>query len=416
MADFPKLAHLSTGRFGRFTSLARAGLGTAASVAFGSSAGVEQAVEKLGELRGIGTKVGQMAGLVESSLDPAMRAKVGPALARLRAHAASSPYEAIEGIFIEDFGKPPAELFATFEREAFASASLGQVHRASLPDGTQLAVKVQHPGIQKAFAGDLENVTTFGSMAASFIMPEHTSKAFIAGVKSGFLAELDYAREADNMMTFKRLLANDPDLETPTWVAERSSGRVLSTTFLRGDPVEVARSYDDETRRRQGAAVRRLILSGLADHGVLYADAHAGNFLFRDDGTTGVLDFGSVFRFDNPQRDAFRAVADAAIAGDRSQFSPAVLRAYGIGNREMLEVVANVQWLAFGALARGDTIDDAHVRAIAQAIGEFKRRLIGSKLELPPFMPFLMRTLLATNALMAALDAPASGPVGRIDA
>jgi predicted unusual protein kinase regulating ubiquinone biosynthesis (AarF/ABC1/UbiB family) len=414
MADGPKLAALATGRLGRFASLARAGLGTAASVAFGSSSGVELAVERLGELRGIGTKVGQMAGLVEAQLDPAMRAKVGPALAKLRAQAASSPYAAIAVIVHEDLGAPPEELFASFTPEPFASASLGQVHHATGTDGAKLAVKVQHPGIQQAFRGDLENVTSFGRMATSFIMPEDQGKAFIDGVKSGFLAELDYVREADNLRTFERLVAGDPDLETPRVIADRSSSRVLTTTFLRGDPVEVARTYDAPTRRRQAAAVRKLVLSGLTDHGLLYADAHAGNFLFRADGTVGVLDFGSVFRFEEPQRQAFAALRDAAGANDRAAFTPAIARAYGVGSDTMIEVVGNVQWLAFGGLVRGEAISDAHVRAVATAIGELKKRLFGSKLVLPPFMPFLMRTLLATNALMAALDAPESGPLGTL--
>jgi predicted unusual protein kinase regulating ubiquinone biosynthesis (AarF/ABC1/UbiB family) len=417
MADVPRLAALATGRLGRFASLARAGLGTAASVAMGSSSGVEFAVERLGELRGIGTKVGQMAGLVEANLDPAMRARVGPALAKLRAQAASSPYEAIAEIVREDLGALPDELFASFEREPFASASLGQVHlatSATSATSARLAVKVQHPGIQKAFRGDLENVTALGRMATSFIMPENQGKAFIESVKSGFLAELDYAREADNLALFARLLAGDPDLEVPSLIADRSSARVLTATFLRGDPVEVARGYDAPTRRRQAAAVRRLVLSALTDHGALYADAHAGNFLFRADGTVGVLDFGSVFLFDEPQREAFAALRDAAVAGDRAAFTLAVERAHGAGSDTMIGAVRDVQWLAFGGLARGEAISDAHVRAVASAIGDLKRKMLGSRMSLPPFMPFLMRTLLATSALMAALDAPDSGPVGRL--
>lgn len=414
MSDGPKLADLTTGRLGRFASLARAGLGTAASMALGSSGGVEKAVERLGELRGIGTKVGQMAGIVEAHLDPQLRAQVGPALARLRAHAAASPYEAIAATVRDELGAPVDELFGSFDPTPFASASLGQVHRAVLHDGRLVAVKVQHPGIDTAFRGDLENVTAFGRMATSFVMPEDQGKAFIQGVKDGFLAELDYLREAENLRGFAALLARDPDLETPSVVAERSSARVLTTSFLEGYPVERARGHDDATRKRQAAAVRRMVISGLTDHGVLYADAHAGNFLFRPDGTVGVLDFGSVFHFDDPQRDAFAALRDAALVGDRAAFVRAVARAYGVGDAAMIERIADVQWLTFGGLVRGDVIDDSHVRGITDAAGRLKRQLLGSKVRLPPFMPFLIRTLLATNALMASLAAPESGPIGRL--
>lgn len=414
MGDGPKLADLATGRLGRFASLARAGLGSAASMALGSSSGVERAVETLGELRGIGTKVGQMAGIVEAHLDPEMRAKVGPALARLRAQAAASPYEAIEATLREDFGAEVSSLFREFERVPFASASLGQVHRAVLHDGTDVAVKVQHPGIDVAFRGDLENVGSFGRIAASFVMPDDQGPAFVEGVKEGFLAELDYRREATNLQLFGALLEGDPELATPALVPDRSSARVLSTTFLAGHPVERAREADDATRLRQAAAVRRLVVSSLADHGVLYADAHPGNFLFRDDGTVGVLDFGSVFRFEEPLRDAFGALRDAALTRDRAAFERGVERAYGVGDRGMITHIANVQWLSFGGLVRGDAIDDGHVRSIAAAAKQLKRQLLGSKVRLPHFLPFLIRTLLATNALLAALAAPASGPVGRL--
>ncbi|MBI2390443.1 MAG: hypothetical protein HYV09_12710 [Deltaproteobacteria bacterium] len=410
----PKTINLATGRLGRFAALARAGLGTAASVALGSSAGIEQAVEKLGELRGIGTKVGQMAGLVEANLPPELRARVGPALAKLRAEAARSPYDAIATIVREDLGSPPEDLFATFEQEPFASASLGQVHRATDAAARALAVKVQHPGIDKAFRGDLENVTSFGRIATSFVMPDGQGKVFIEGVKEGFLAELDYLREAQNLAAFEALLARDPDLETPSVVAERSSARVLTTTFLRGEPVEAARSYDAATRRRQAAAVRRFVLSSLADHGLLYADAHAGNFLFRRDGTLGVLDFGSVFRLDEPRRRAFAELRDAAAAHDRARFDTAVATAYGVANEVVANAIANVQWHGLGGLVWGDAIDAAHVRTITHTVGEMKKKLLGQRFVLPSFMPFMVRTIVATNSLLVALDAPASGELGRI--
>lgn len=410
----PKTSTLATGRLGRFASLARAGLGTAASVAFGSSSGIEQAVEKLGELRGIGTKVGQMAGLVEANLPEELRARVGPALAKLRAEASRSPYEAVAKIVHEDLGGPPEELFTTFEQEPFASASLGQVHRATDAASRSLAVKVQHPGIDKAFRGDLENVTSFGRIATTFVMPDGQGKVFVDGVKEGFLAELDYEREAQNLRAFEQLLVRDPDLETPSVVAERSSMRVLTTTFLRGEPVEAARSYDVATRRRQAAAVRRFVLSSLTDHGLLYADAHAGNFLFRPDGTLGVLDFGSVFRFDDARRQAFAELRDAAAARDRPRFDDAIGAAYGVTNKVMATAIANVQWHGFGGLVRGEAIDAAHIRTITSTVGEMKKKLLGQRFVLPSFMPFMVRTLVATNSLLVALDAPASGELGRI--
>ena len=394
--------------------MVRAGVGTATSVMVGSSAGLEQVVDRLGELRGLGTKVGQMAGLVEASLPPDVRRKVGPALARLRAQAARSRYEDVARLIEQDLGAPPEKIFARFDREPFASASLGQVHDAEHRDGRHLAVKVQHPGIREAFENDLSNVGSLGRVATAFVMPSGAGADFIRQVKDGFLAELDYVREARNLETFARLVAGDPDLDLPVFVPDASSARVLTTTFLRGETVEVARRYPDQTRRRQAAAVRRLILSALADHGVLYADSHAGNFFFREDGTVGVLDFGSVFQFDSERRAAFARFRDALAASDRAAFRDAVRRLFEIDNDKVVDAIGNVQFLAVGGLVRGEAISAEHVRAITSGAAEMKAKLLGVRFTIPPFLPFFMRTMLACNALLAALDAPESGPLGRL--
>jgi len=405
---------LSTGKLGRLASMARAGVGTARAVVAGTGVGIESAVERLGELRGLGTKVGQMAGLVEANLPDDVRAKVGPALHKLRAQAARSPYEAIAKLVEEDLGAPPEELFTRFDREPFASASLGQVHDATHPDGRHVAVKVQHPGIQEAFTNDLSNVGSIGRIATTFIMPNEKSREFIGGVKDGFLAELDYVREAKNTERFEQLTTGDADLEMPRVVRDRSSARVLTTTFLAGVPVEIARTWSDATRRRQAAAVRRLVLSALLDHGVLYADAHAGNFMFREEGTVGVLDFGSVFELEGSRREALRDFRRAVEADDRAAFGDAVARLLGVENPRAAEVIADTQWVAIGGLVRGEAGDDARLRRITGRISKMKDVLLRERFTLPSFIPFLMRTMMALNALMAALNAPESGPLGHL--
>ncbi len=394
--------------------MARAGVGTARALVSGSGVGIDQAVERLGELRGLGTKVGQMAGLVEANLPEDVRARVGPALRGLRAQAARSPYEAIAALVEEELGARPEALFARFDRDPFASASLGQVHDATHPDGRHVAVKVQHPGIHEAFTNDLSNVTSLGRVATAFIMPSEKSRDFIGGVKDGFLAELDYVREASNTLLFERLVGDDPDLELPRVVADRSSTRVLTTTFVEGVPVETARGWDDATRRRQAAAVRRLVLGALTDHGVLYADAHAGNFLFRPSGTVGVLDFGSVFELDAKRRDALRDFRAAVESDDRRAFGDAVARLLDVDNPRAADAIAETQWIAIGGLVRGEAGDDARLRRITARMAEMKNVLMRERFSLPHFLPFLMRTMMALNALMAALDAPESGPLGRL--
>jgi len=394
--------------------MARAGMGTAVGLVAKSSGCIEKAVDGLGELRGLGTKVGQMAGLVEASLSPEMRAQIGPALARLRVQAMRSPYEGIAQVIEEDLGAAPELLFARFEREPFASASLGQVYDAEHHDGRHLAVKVKHPGIGEAFRNDLSNVAGLGRIATSFFMPKGQGRLFFDGVKAGFLAELDYALEAEHLRTFAGLLKGDAVLELPTLVPELSSPRVLTTTFLEGEVVEQARAYDDDIRRTQAAAIRRLLLSASMDHGWLYADTHAGNFLFRPDGSLGVLDFGSVLRFDEDRREALVAMRGAIEGDDERACALALDELLQVGNVRVAAAMADIQWLALGGLVRGDAIDDERIRTLTTRIPEMKKKLLGERFALPSFMPFLMRAVMGTNALLAALGAPESGPLTRL--
>lgn len=414
MTSDRKFAAVKTGRLGRLASMARAGMGTITSLTLGGSGGIEQAVTRLGELRGLGTKVGQMAGVLEAHLEPELRQKVGPMLAQLRASAAQSPYESIRAIITEDFGRPPEELFVTFEKEPFASASLGQVHRAEYPEGTQLAVKVQHPGIFEAFENDLINVAGIGRVATSFIMPDKASREFLDGVKSGFLQELDYVKEAENLQYFARLVSNDKILVVPNVINERSSKRVLSTTMITGVAVEAARHFALPVKQAQAAAVRRLVISSWVDHGVLYADTHPGNFLFNADGTLGVLDFGSVIRFDETQRQRFVQLK-AAATQTIENFVEAVDHVYQVKNYDVAKAIAAVQWLGFGGLVRGDNIDDNRVRDIMAAAKIMRKTILGARFELPYFMPFVVRALVATNVLLATLHAGEGDVVSSLD-
>jgi len=314
----------------------------------------------------------------------------------------------------EDLGAAPELLFARFEREPFASASLGQVYDAEHHDGRHLAVKVKHPGIGEAFRNDLSNVAGLGRIATSFFMPKGQGRLFFDGVKAGFLAELDYALEAEHLRTFAGLLKGDAVLELPTLVPELSSPRVLTTTFLEGEVVEQARAYDDDIRRTQAAAIRRLLLSASMDHGWLYADTHAGNFLFRPDGSLGVLDFGSVLRFDEDRREALVAMRGAIEGDDERACALALDELLQVGNVRVAAAMADIQWLALGGLVRGDAIDDERIRTLTTRIPEMKKKLLGERFALPSFMPFLMRAVMGTNALLAALGAPESGPLTRL--
>ncbi|HEY5375236.1 MAG TPA: AarF/UbiB family protein, partial [Polyangiaceae bacterium] len=158
------------GRVGRFVRLAGLGARTSASLLFSKSAdsAAERAAEVLGTLRGIAAKVGQMASYVDGVVPEGQRVAYEHALSKLREQAPTSSSAEIRSLVEQELRAPISELFRDWEDEPVASASIGQVHRARLPDGRVVAVKVQHPGIAKAVESDLENVGMLESVIGTF--------------------------------------------------------------------------------------------------------------------------------------------------------------------------------------------------------------------------------------------------------
>src|SRR5260370_3900113 len=165
----------------------------------------------------------------------------GEAIDILRATQASVPpmdYSMIAAQVRREFAKPPEQLFASFEREAFAAASLGQVHRARLKTGGEVAVKVQYPGIDKTVEQDLGNLKlllrTLQALAGDLMRQKIDTKTIYAELEERLREELDYVNEARNINEFRRLLSGDDDIIIPRVVKELSSRRVLTMTYVDG--------------------------------------------------------------------------------------------------------------------------------------------------------------------------------------
>jgi predicted unusual protein kinase regulating ubiquinone biosynthesis (AarF/ABC1/UbiB family) len=190
---------LPEGRLGRLVRMAGVGARTGASLLLSkdSSGAAQQAAEVLGTLRGLAAKVGQMASYVDGIVPEGHREAYEGAMRSLRAAAPTSAPEAIRSVVEEDLGAPIDELFQVWEDKPFASASIGQVHRAVLPDGREVAVKVQHPGIARAVESDLENAGVLQGLVSTLGPRELNAKAVLDEVKARFREELDYTLEAE---------------------------------------------------------------------------------------------------------------------------------------------------------------------------------------------------------------------------
>lgn len=322
------------GRLGRLARLAAAGARSGASMLVsraGASANARTAqktAEVLGTMRGLAAKLGQMASYVDGVLPEEHRETYEAAMKHLRAAAPRSKPAEVRKLVEEELGAPMSELFESWEDEAFASASIGQVHRATLPGPRDVAVKVQHPGIQKAIEADLLNAGILESMAALGGARRFNSKNVLEVIRKRFREELDYELEASHLRAFAKLHAGDDAIRFPTLVGERSTKRVLTTELVRGKTFEEACTASQAEREAWARTMWRFVFKGNLKGGMFNADPHPGNYFFHDEGAVTFIDFGCVQPISPHHRKAACTMHRLAIERDEAGFR--------LATREML--------------------------------------------------------------------------------
>jgi len=249
-------------------------------------------VETLGELKGAAMKVGQMLSLHEGLLPP----EVAAVLRSLQKEAPKVPAEVI-GYEIEGALENYDELFEFLEPDAFAAASIGQVHRGLLRDGREVAVKIQYPLIDQIVTADLKNLRTVLQALFSLFSNVDFDPVW-SEVRDRLLEELDYTHEADNMREMTELHGNAPEIVIPRVVPEATARNVLTMEYVEGIAPDRACSdeFDQEIKNRWGRVLFEFQLRGLLEHRFLHADPNLANFAFLEDGRVIVYDFGCVKR------------------------------------------------------------------------------------------------------------------------
>jgi hypothetical protein len=247
--------------------------------------------EELGSLKGAAMKLGQLLSLQTQALPEAAVAE----LAKLQMHAPGMHPTLARAQFKAALGKYPEAVFAAFEEEPFAAASLGQVHRAITREGQAVAVKIQYPAIRAAIENDLKLMRS-ATMPAR--LAGHMPGDIIDEIQRGFLEETDYVQEGRNLEFFHRELAEVDYLTVPSVLWDFTRERVLTMTFVDGEVVvEFLRRKPSQTVRNLiGTRLVELYYTQLCRLKTLHADHHPGNFLFRSDGSIGLIDFGCVKR------------------------------------------------------------------------------------------------------------------------
>jgi predicted unusual protein kinase regulating ubiquinone biosynthesis (AarF/ABC1/UbiB family) len=246
----------------------------------------------LGAMRGVLVKLGQMASYVDDGLAPPVRRT----LSRLQDSIPPMSPELAAGVITEEFGAPPEQVFARWDPEPIAAASIGQVHRAITRDGRAVAVKVQYPGIAETMAADLDNVALLRRML-KITAPRQDVEALVAELRERILEELDYRREAANQQLLADYYAGHPTIGIPAIVSELSTRRVVTSELSDGARFAELATWSQRERDLAGETIYRFVFRSLYEVGAFNGDPHPGNYLFHGDGKVTFLDFGLVKHF-----------------------------------------------------------------------------------------------------------------------
>jgi predicted unusual protein kinase regulating ubiquinone biosynthesis (AarF/ABC1/UbiB family) len=218
-----------------------------------------------------------------------------------------------------DLGAPLARLFAEVDPVPLAAASIGQVHAARLPDGGEVVVKVQYPGVDEAIRADMANLPWLYGVLG-MLNPGLDPKPLAAEIQVRITEELDYRREAENQTTFARLYDGHPRIHVPRVIAERSATRVLTSERARGHDFEWLVTQPQAFRDMVAETIFRFAFESIFRHHVFNGDPHPGNYLFHDDGRVTFVDFGCVKHFDAAMVADWKLYVRAHLAGDRDRF------------------------------------------------------------------------------------------------
>jgi predicted unusual protein kinase regulating ubiquinone biosynthesis (AarF/ABC1/UbiB family) len=252
----------------------------------------EQIVTALGTMKGAAMKMGQVLSFLDVGLVPEeYRDEFQRKLGELRDAAPNVRFSDMRKVLESELGEPLSDTFASFDEEPVAAASIGQVYRALLPDGREVAVKVQYPGVAQAVRADMQNLGMILRLLKQ-IAPGIDVKATAEEVRDRIGDELDYELEAQNQRSLARIFRGHPFIAVPDVVTGLSREKVLVTEFVHGAGFDAIKEMDQATRDRVGEIVFRFFFGCMYRHHQFSGDPHPGNFMLMDDGKVAFLDFG----------------------------------------------------------------------------------------------------------------------------
>lgn len=265
------------------------------------------------QLQGLFIKVGQLLSILTNFLPEAFQKP----LEELQDQIPARPYSEIEQRITSELGESPETLFAHFEKEPVAAASIGQAHRATLKDGTAVIVKVQHQNIEKIAEVDLTVMEKLTRLASRFYDIKGMEYAYTQ-VRKMIEEELDFEQEATSMQQIKANLIHEEKFEIPDIHPAFCTARVLTTTYYKG--VKISNTDQIKAWGLDGRAIANRLVHAYCEmvfeDGFYHADPHPGNILVQEDGTIVLLDFGAVATLEPNTRVGLLELIEAAAKND----------------------------------------------------------------------------------------------------
>lgn len=383
-----------TRRYSRITGIAvRHGLGPYLRGRERTDTGVARSLRLALEDGGVTfVKLGQ----VLSTRPDLLPAEFIDELTKLQDEVPPAPWEQVRAVLVEDLGQAPEEVFAEFDEEPMAAASIAQVHLARLKTGEEVVVKVQRPGVRKVAEGDLDIVARLAST-----LQRRTRWGRALGVQdlaNGFSValreELDFRVEARNLATVAAASAGQ-DVGLPEVHEDLCTARVLVMQRLSGVPIRSAGPL------AQGADLARTLLSFLLRQvmldGVFHADPHPGNIMLLHDGRLGLLDFGSVGRIDAQLRSALQRLLLSIDRGDPAGLCDSLLelvqRPEEIDEQQLERALGQFMARHLGAGMRPDV----------EMFGDLFRLVYRYGLSIPPEIAAVFRALATLEGTLGAI-------------
>jgi len=331
----------------------------------------ERMVELLGTMKGAAMKVGQLASFLELDFVPdEFRPLYQEKLASLRDSAPPMSWKQVRGVLSEDLGEPPESVFDELSEEPVAAASIGQVHRGRLPDGREVAVKVQYPGVAEAIRADMQNAGAIVALVKA-ISPGLDARAIAREIRERMMEELDFEHEAQVQRLFARAYRGHPFIHVPEVMTELSRPRVLVSGWAEGIRFAEIRELPQAERDRFGEIVHRFYYGSIHHLGVFNADPHPGNYLLRDDGRVVFIDFGASKEHRGAQGGRFLQIIKAASERDADAYKSQLVelgylkRPDGIEAERLLDTIYSLAgWYLED---REFTIDPEYVRGVMAA-------------------------------------------------